>query len=235
MTRTALVLLSGLGVFGAFLGWLLVSTLLLFYGNDWWLSGLITLTVLVWLAGLLVVLFQQGRVRAAATGAVIASAAYWLLALGPWFGTTVGPTLLTSRGLTQLDVLLHGPPQQTQTLVWQSLPATQPVYMTGSGTASPAGIQGTIVPQTSLGFTNVNTTTIIPNNGLLSAFGHWCLIWFCAGVGGCAAFLMHWRSEKKPSQPRPTAPSGESPFAPAAQPSVSAPNQTAAPPTGAAP
>jgi hypothetical protein len=229
MPRIGIALLGALGVFGAFLGWLLVSVLLLFYGNDWWLSGLVTLTVLVWLAGLLVVLFQQGRLRAAATGAVIASAAYWLLALGPWFGTTVGPTLLTSRGLSQLDLLLHGPPQQTQALAWQTYPQAQAIYMTGSGIATPGGL-----PTTSLGFTN---TTMVPaGNGLLPTFGHWSLIWLCAGVGGCAAFLMHWRAEKKsPRPPGPTAQAGESPFAPAAPPSAFATNQTAAPPAGVAP
>ena len=99
MTRTGIVILGACGVF---IGWILVSLLLLLYGNDWLLSGLTTLTVFVWLAGLLVVMFQQGRVRAAATGAVIAAAAYWLLALGPWFSTNVGPTLLTSRLLAQV-------------------------------------------------------------------------------------------------------------------------------------
>src|SRR6185295_2795738 len=120
MTRTGIAILAA---FGVFMGWILLSLLLLLYGNDWWLSGLTTLTVFAWLAGLLVVMFQQGRIRAAATGAVIAAAAYWLLALGPWFSTNVGPTLLTSRLLVSADVMLHGNSQSPQAVTWSYPPA----------------------------------------------------------------------------------------------------------------
>lgn len=194
MTRTGIVILGACGVF---IGWILVSLLLLFYGNDWWLSGLTTLTVFAWLAGLLVVMFQQGRLRAAATGAVIAAAAYWLLALGPWFSTNVGPTLLTSRGLARLDVLLHGNPQQTQTLAWtrpQSTVSTTPVYLTGSDGASPAQIQNLIGPQGAI--TLINTISVGPTP-TVQTMGQWLTIWLCAAVGGCAALLMQTRSERK--------------------------------------
>ena len=94
---------------GVSMGWTLLAVVALLYGNEWWLSGLTTLTVFVWLAGLLAVAYQQGRVRAAALGAVIAAFTYWLLALGPWFSANVGATLLTSRVLAQVDILLHLP------------------------------------------------------------------------------------------------------------------------------
>ena len=184
-------------ILGCFFTWSLISLLLLLYGNDWWLSGLITLTVFAWLAGLLVVMFQQGRLRAIATGAVIAAAAYWLLALGPWFSTNVGPTLLTSRGFAHLDVLLHGNPQQTQTLTWaipQTYPAS-PVYMTGSGVVTQGTIQTAIAPQSTLAF--VNTTIVAPGSSVFQVLGHWLTIWYCAAAGGCAALLMQMRSERK--------------------------------------
>lgn len=195
MTRTGVIVL---GICGMFTGWTLIALLLLLYGNDWWLSGLITVTVFVWLAGVLVVMFQLGRVRAAATGAVIAAAAYWLLALGPWFSTNVGPTLLTSRGLAALDVQLHGNPQQIQALAWaapQTYPAASPVYVTGSGVVPAGAFQPTFTPQAT--FTFVNTAVVSPSGPVFQAMGHWLAIWLCAAVGGCAAFLMQMKSERK--------------------------------------
>ena len=186
MTRTGMIIL---GVCGMFLGWTLIALLLLIYGNHWWLSGLTTLTVFVWLAGLLVVMFQQGRPRAAATGAVIAAAAYWLLALGPWFSMNVGPTLLTSRGLAHLNVLLHGNSQQTQTVAW-SYPQTQPVFV-GGGLGP---IQTSPLRQASLAMLNSNFG--LQGNSVFQACGQWLTIWYCAAVGGCTALLMQVRSDR---------------------------------------
>jgi len=181
---------------GCFFTWCLVSVLLLLYGNDWWLSGLITLTVFAWLAGLLVLLFQQGRIRTIATGAVIAAAAYWLLALGPWFSTNVGPTLLTSRGLAQVDVLLHGPPQQVQTLAW-SAPQPYPssaVYLTGSGVVTTNTLQPAVTPQ---GLAFVNTAIAVPGGSVFQELGQWLIIWLCAALGGLVALVMQRKVERK--------------------------------------
>ncbi len=197
MTRNGTTIL---GTCGAFLAWTVLSLFLLLYGNDWWLSGLTTLTVFAWLTGLLVVTFQQGRARAAASGAVIAAATYYLLALGPWFSTNVGPTLLSSRLLAQADVMLHGNPQQLQTLAWtspQPYSSTGIVYFGDSGvvtTGNPGTNQPTLVPQTTLGF----ATTMTQGSSVFQPLGHWLLIWLCAGVGGLAALLMLMRSERQP-------------------------------------
>jgi hypothetical protein len=202
MTRTRIAILGACGVI---MVWTLLSLLLLLYGNDWWLSGLTTLTVFAWLAGLLVVMFQQGRIRAAATGAVIAAAAYWLLALGPWFSTNVGPTLLTSRGLAHLDVLLHGNLQQTQTLTW-AMPqsATAPVYLTGSGIVTPGTIQTNLAAQTTLAF--INSTTVTSGVSVFQSMGQWLTIWLCAALGSLAAILMQRRSARKHPRTSPIEP-----------------------------
>ena len=224
MTRTGIAIL---GTCGVFMGWLLLSLLLLLYGNDWWLSGLTTLTVFAWLAGLLMVMFQQGRPRAAAIGAVIAAAAYWLLALGPWFGANVGPTLLTSRLLFHADSLLHGNSQQAQTLA-VSYPQTQPAYITsGSGVYTSNTLQAAFVPQT---YTLVTNTPVSPGGTVFQSLGQWLFIWLCAGIGGCAALLMQMRAERKQPRAAPTV-AGESPFA---SPSPTPPAEAANPPPGAA-
>jgi len=220
MIRTGIALLA---ILGGFLGWILLSLLLLLYGNDWWLSGLITLTIFAWLAGLLVAMFQQGRLRVAATGAVIAAGSYWLLALGPWFGTNVGPTLLTTRGLAQVDLWLHGPPQQTAAITWAS-PYSQPVYVSGSGVIN-AGMMPTGGPNS---FAFVNTTLVPAGGSVFQPLGHWLLIWFCAGIGACAALMMQMGAKKKP----PAAQQGESPFAP--MPNAVSPPEPATPSPGAA-
>ena len=216
MTRTGIAIL---GAFGVFMGWILLSLLLLLYGNDWWLSGLTTLTVFAWLAGLLIILYQQGPVRAAATGAVIAAAAYWLLALGPWFGANVGPTLLTSRLLASVDLMLHGNTQPAQALAW-TYPPVQPAFInSGSGVYTSNTLQASFVPQT---YTIVTNAAVSPGGTVFQSLGQWLFIWLCAGIGGCAALLMQMRSERKRPRAAPAV-VGESPFAPTATPSAPVP------------
>jgi hypothetical protein len=214
----------------AFMGWILLSTLLLLYGNDWWLSGLTTLTVFAWLAGLLVVIYQQGPVRATATGAVIASFAYWLLALGPWLSTSVGPTLLTSRLLSHADVLLHGGVPQTQTLAVIA-PSPSTIYQTGG----PYNISGS----GALTWSVPTTTTIAmptPLNGsVFQSLGHWLFIWLAAAVGGYAALFMQMRSQRQGElgqRPSVSTAIGESPFSSAPRSSPS--EEKSAPTEGAA-
>lgn len=189
------------------LTWTLLAALLLLYGNDWWLSGLTTLTVLAWLAGLLVVIYQQGGIRAAATGAVIASAVYWMLTLGPWFSTNVGPTLLTSRLLTQVEPLLRGNVTQTQVLTWAT-PLSAPVYSTGSGGSysGSGAISGQIVYSSPPPTTFVATPFPLPAS-VFQQFGHWLFLWLLAAVGGCAALLMQkWSRQRKPNEAHVSAP-----------------------------
>jgi hypothetical protein len=197
----------------AFMTWIALSVVLLLYGNDWWLSGLLTLTVFAWLAGLLVVVYQQGPVRAAAMGAVIASATYWLLALGPWFSTNVGPTLLTSRLLSHADMLLHGGVPQTQTLaVIAPTPAT--VYQSGG----PYNISGSGAVTWSMPTTTAIAVPAPLAGSVFQPLGHWLFIWLVAALGGFAAFAMQLRAQRKAKlSPSPSTPDavGESPFGPA--------------------
>jgi hypothetical protein len=196
------LIISLIAASGGLLTWSLLSLLLLLFGNDWWLSGLITLTAFAALTGLLAAVYQQGRVRAAVTGAVICGGAYWLLALGPWFSANIGPTLLTSRLLAHVDILLHGAPQQTQSLAWTSYPPNQPVFVTdGSGVITTNTLQATITPQANIAI--VNTLAAPPGSTVFQALGHWLLIWFCAATGSCSALFMTRRREQKNAEQLP--------------------------------
>lgn len=191
--KTRIAILTAIG---GLMSWTLLSVLLLLYGNDWWLSGLTTLTVLAWLAGLLVVMYQPGPIRAAATGAVIASAVYWMLTLGPWFSTNVGPTLLTSRLLAHAEPLLRGNVVQTQVVTWATT-SSSPMYTTGS----PYALTGSGIVSGQIAVSPPTTAIIAAPTAFAGSIfrqlGHWLFIWLIATVGGCAAFLMQWRYSQK--------------------------------------
>src|SRR5687768_17280396 len=51
-----------------------VAVLALYYVNDWWLSGVVTASILAWLAGVLAAIYS--RPRAFVVGAVIAGFLY---------------------------------------------------------------------------------------------------------------------------------------------------------------
>ncbi|MFN0018678.1 MAG: hypothetical protein ACKVP0_10495 [Pirellulaceae bacterium] len=198
MSRSGMVIL---GVCGAFIGWMLLFLLLLLYGNEWWLSGVVTLTVFAWLAGLLIVLFQQGRLRVAATGAVISSAVYWMLTLGPWFSTNVGPALLTSRLLAHAEPLLRGNAPQTQVVTWAT-PMAPPIYSTGSG--GPYSGSGVVTGQIVYSApppTTFFAAPIPPSASVFQQLGHWLFIWLVAGIGACAALLMQLRARQRKGPP----------------------------------
>jgi hypothetical protein len=169
-----------------------VFAVLAWFANEWVVSALASAAVLAWLAGWLAIFYGRDRVRAAAIGAVVAGAAYWLLALGPWFQANVGSTLLTSR-----------------LLAWVEATHRQSVHV-----ANPNGVFTTIdlgsgyVPaNTALGDIDLVTTTPyvvttippVPQAPTgMSAFqlaGHWSLAWLFALAGGALASFLHRRAD----------------------------------------
>jgi hypothetical protein len=55
----------------------------LLYGNDWWLSAIMSVLMLAWLAGVLAAIYAPPSRRATILGAVVCGFLYILLALGP--------------------------------------------------------------------------------------------------------------------------------------------------------
>ena len=201
---------------------LIFSAGALLYGNEWWLSGIVTILILAWLAGVLAAIYAPPGRRATVLGAVVCSFLYILLALGPWFSGSVSPWLLTTRVLTTIETqwLLRQPQPQ---VAYQVMPT--PYY---SGGYSGFGYSGGTVLTTSVmpgggwaGFQPINSYVPVASGpSTFVAIGHWLCGVLAAGVGALAAA---WISRRQPS----AASGGVNPFAAAAE--QAAPNAESAP------
>jgi hypothetical protein len=69
-----------------------------------WLSVVVTLTVIVVVVQVLRAVLHQGEQRAAAVGWLLFVVSYLTLAIGPWLGDQIGPSLLSSRGLAHAQI-----------------------------------------------------------------------------------------------------------------------------------
>jgi hypothetical protein len=154
----------------------------LIYANDWWLSGLVTLSILCWLAGVLAAIYTSPEQRPALVGAVVAGLLYVTLALGPWFRMQVGPWLLTSQALGHVETRWLGRQPQLQPQILTS----QPILF-GSGTVDVS----TSYITTSYSPTPVNLSSgwAVPAIAASQfvAVGHWLFGWIAAAVGAIAA------------------------------------------------
>ena len=170
-----------------------VAGLALAFANDWWLSGILTLSILCWLAAMLAAIYGEPKRRPLLIAAIIASAAYMLLAAGPWFRVHVGPWLVTTQGLTAFEVQVLGrqPPQQAY-----SVATGYPVNWTLSGGS-------TFVDASSYIMTPGATPTVIMNvpasamTGHFQAVGHWVFGWLAAFV---AALAVGWLQRRRQSK-----------------------------------
>lgn len=189
---------------------LIFSAGALLYGNDWWLSAIMTVLLLVWFAGVLAAIYAPPGRRATILGAVVCSFLYILLALGPWFSNSVSPWLLTTRVLSTIEThwLSRKPVQQ---MVYQVIPS--PYISGGSYPYGGMGYSGGS-PVWTTSFLPANswtgpTNTLVPVSSGPSIFvsiGHWLCGVLAAATGALAAA---WISRRK----SPPAREGVNPFA----------------------
>ena len=176
--RTVLWIVTG----ASFLGFAAAA---LYFANDWWLSGVVSASVVVWLAGVLAAIYGRPERRAVVVGAVLASFLYVLFALGPWFRTSVGPWLLTSQALVQIESKLLGRQPQVQQMTYTAVPSPPPpAYIGGYGGS------GTVVlaPQLSSGSTLALVGALAPSaSPAFMTLGHWLCGWLAAAGGALAA------------------------------------------------
>ncbi|HEX5103292.1 MAG TPA: hypothetical protein VFV87_05750 [Pirellulaceae bacterium] len=204
---------------GAAGGFGMLAGCALLYGNEWWLSGIVTVSIFAWLAGVLAAIYLAARRRAVILGAVVGSFLYLLLAVGPWFSSSVGPWLLTTRALTTIETQwLHREPPQQQ-VVYQAVPTP---YNTG-WQSYPGGWSGGS-PYINSGSTAILTgyvasgSVAVPSGpSLFVTTGHWLCGWLAAVAGALAAAWISRRAgrQQKEAAPGSTADQreGENPFA----------------------
>jgi hypothetical protein len=164
-----------------------LAAVALYYANDWWLSGIMTVSILAWLAGVLAAIYGVPDRRPWVVGALIASLLYVVFALGPWFRGNVGPWLVTSQALAHIETkwLGRSPSQPLVPVIQPSWTSYPPGYGSGNPTS------------TSLLYTMGSTTVLVPSGAALpgrcAEIGHWLFAWVAAGIGGFAAVWMSRR------------------------------------------
>lgn len=199
-----------------------LAVALLLFGNDWWLSGLVTISLIAWLTGVLAAIYGERGWRPAVLGALAGGFLYVLFAQGPWFSTHVGPWLVTSRALSHIET--NWLARQTQSAaVYQTSPSP---YYPGMGPGG-SGWTGYInspqvwTPSNTI-LWNVQTAS---GPSTFVSLGHWLCGWLAAGTGALAAGWMSRRAARKNGSQQPAsaassaAPAddvGENPFAEAA-------------------
>jgi hypothetical protein len=180
--RTVLWILVGVA-------FLVLAAAALYYANDWWLSGVMTASIVAWLTGVLAAIYGRPERRAVVVGAVLAGFLYMLFAVGPWFRAHVGPWLLTSQALVQIEAKWLGRQAQVQQITYTAVPSSTTMY--GS-----AGSTVLTLPQVTSGATFALAATVVPNsNPSFVVLGHWIFGWIAAGSGALAAAWMTRRAK----------------------------------------
>lgn len=172
-------------------GFLIVAGLALTYANDWWLSGVMTASIVAWLTGVLAVTVGRPKYRSAVVGAVLAGFLYILFAVGPWFRVYVGPWLLTSQALVHVETKWLGrQPQTIQQLAFTNVQSPNANFvLSGSGLVT----TGQVFAGQTLALVGAQGT---PPPGQFVALGHWLSGWLAAGLGAVvAAWIARPRSK----------------------------------------
>jgi hypothetical protein len=144
-----------------------------------------------WLTGVLAAIYGRPERRAVVVGAVLASFLYVLFAVGPWFRANVGPWLLTSQALVQIESKLLGRQPQAQQVTYIAAPTPTTIYgSTGSTVLT--------FPQLTSGAPFALAATAVPNsNPSFVVLGHWIFGWIAGGSGALAAAWMTRRGKSE--------------------------------------
>lgn len=191
-------LLAGGAVFAA--------AAVLYFANVWWLSGIVTLSIGAWLAGVLGAIYGDPARRPALVAALAASLLYATFALGPWFRSQVSPWLLTTRGLAALEHQVFQRPLAGVVLTYpvQSIPYGSMGSTTMPLVGWPAGGGSTMITSTNISGSvvwatpaaNVSPAADLPATVLVQT-GHWLCAWIAAGIGALAVAWARRRASRR--------------------------------------
>ena len=164
----------------------------------WWHSVVVSATLLGMTSILIWGVLRPAESRAWTCGWLLFSVGYLALIFGPWTRTSLGPNLITTKGLGRLEYASRGDNSSPQVLT----PGSMPVDYDGDG----------YIDLSSTGRINLNTLAyplwMDYSNSLgggggqsfttFQSTGHWLLASVFGYLGAfLAAFL--WRSRKSPA------------------------------------
>lgn len=164
----------------------------------WWHSIVVTAT-LTGMTGLVIwAALHTGSRRAFACGWLLFAAGYLALVFGPWTGNNLGANLITTKGLSQLELqaLRDNPsPPVLNTNGVADIDSDLNLDVIYSGTIN----QTIWTSYPSTGFANVVDRNWVSSYTTFQSTGHWL---FASVFGYCgahlAAFLFHFRREAPP-------------------------------------
>ena len=163
--------------------------------NIWWHSIVVTVT-LSGMTGLVIWgTLQPGSRRAFACGWLLFAAGYLALVFGPWTGSNLGASLITTKGLAQLELQAR-----------RDNPSPPVLNINGLADLDSDGNLDLILTGrvnqtiwTSTGLTSMLDRNWVSSYTTFQSTGHWL---FASVFGYCgahlAAFLFHCRRESRP-------------------------------------
>jgi len=173
----------------------------------WWHSIVVTTTLTAMTVLVIRGMLTSGPRRAFAAGWLLMAAAYLALVFGPWTGNQLGPNLITSKGLAQLEYTTRGNNPSPPVLEYNSSPQLDfgsDLSLIYSGSTI---VSGNVYMQpriwTSTGYPTGNGVyTVYDNSATLSystfqSTGQWLFASILGFAGGhLAAFLARCRCSR---------------------------------------
>jgi hypothetical protein len=153
-----------------------------------WLTVIVTLTALAYIVQVLRAILLTGAARASALGWLLFATAYLALALGPWSGQHVGPSLLSSRALLAAQTRWLPEARDVDlafTLTGSSLvAASSPQYTININSNTSYAILDSYLQ--ALSIADVPPRSLSPA-GLFHWSGHWLCAWLAGWLGAAIA------------------------------------------------
>jgi hypothetical protein len=168
--------------------------------GPFWLSVVVSLTLIVLVVQTLRTMLCNGEARATAIGWLVFAVAYLAIAIGPWLGDHVGPQLATSKGLDYAQQKWRKQASEAQSADYLRRLGLDLVGVNLlDGTTSTIWMSDNRLPY-SLAL-NSATGTTSPTVNCFRLSGHWLFAWLAGWLGSVLAVHFYRRSHQLAVQP----------------------------------